>query len=84
MQLCSVGKDHAVVGKLTAAGDLELGQQVADVQVLFLFPGHVVDDVALIHHDQAAAALDGILMLWVIIAWLMVFLHDLSGRGSAP
>ena len=26
VQLCSVGKDHAVVGKLTAAGDLELGQ----------------------------------------------------------
>ena len=38
VQLCSVGKDHAVVGKLTAAGDLELGQQVADVQVLFSLP----------------------------------------------
>ena len=31
------------------------------MQVLLLFPGDIIDDVALVHHDQAVAVLDGIL-----------------------
>ena len=31
VQLCSVGKDHAVVGKLATGCDLELRQQVRDL-----------------------------------------------------
>ena len=31
------------------------------MQILLFLTGHVIDDVALVHHDEAVAILDGIL-----------------------
>ena len=73
------GQDHAVVCKLTAAGDLEFGQQVRNMQILLFLTGHVIDDVALVHHDEAVAILDGILhVMGDHHGGEVVFLHDLG------
>ena len=76
-------QDHPVVSELAAAGDLELGQQVGDLQLLLLLAGDVVDDVALVHHDEAVAVLDGILhIVGDHHGGQMVFFHDLGRKGQ--
>ena len=53
------------------------------MQVLLLFPGDIIDDVALVHHDQAVAVLDGILhVVGDHHGGQVVFLHDLGREGQ--
>ena len=60
-------------------GDLEFGQQIRNMQILLFLTGHVIDDVALVHHDEAVAILDGILhVMGDHHGGQVVFLHDLG------
>ena len=75
------GKQHSIVGKLTVADLLKALQQVADLQVLLFLAAHIVDDVTLVHHDQAVAVLDGILhVVGDHQGGQVVFLDDLLGQ----
>ena len=49
------------------------------MQILLFLTGHVIDDVALVHHDEAVAILDGILhVMGDHHGGEVVFLHDLG------
>ena len=77
------GQDHSVIRKLTAAGDLELCQQVGDLQVLLFIARDVVDDVTLVHHDEAVAVLDGVLhVVGDHHGGQVVLLNDLRREGQ--
>ena len=53
------------------------------MQILLFLTGHVIDDVALVHHDEAVAILDGILhVMGDHHGGQVVFLHDPGREGQ--
>ena len=55
-----LAQQHAVVGEFAAADLFELLQQIGNGERFLLFAGNVVDNVALVHHDEAVTQADGI------------------------
>ena len=53
------------------------------MQLLLFLPCHVVDDVTLVHHDEAVAVFDGILhVVGDHHGGQMVLLHDARRKGK--
>ena len=53
-------QNHAVIGEFSAADFFELSKQILYLKILLLFSGHIVDNFAFVHHDQAVTVFHGL------------------------
>ena len=77
------GQKHSVIGQLAARRFFELGQEILDGHVLFLFGVEVQDDLAFVHHDGPVAQGQGVLhVMGDHEGGEVVFLDQVAGEAQ--